>query len=500
MQTESHRLFSLAAVVVAAVLFGMVLAGALNITPSSGAEKAVEAEPVSESPGPLPAAPAPDFAALADRVVPSVVSVFNTDIAEPDERRQRMPRDPFHFFFGPRDDGDDEPVVRQVSGSGFFISSDGELITNNHVVEHADKIEIELADGLRYEVEVVGTDPETDVALLKVSEPDRDFPVLALGDSDAARVGEWVMAVGNPLDMQHTVTVGVVSATGRVIGLSQDRSFENFIQTDAAINVGNSGGPLVNLRGEVIGINTAINVRGQNLGFAVPIATAKRILDQLRDSGSVVRGYLGVMVRNIDQRMAEAFGLDSRDGAFVDDVLEGHAADKGGLTPGDVVVEVNGRRISDTRELIDMVSAMAPGTEVELEVVRDGRRRTLEVVLEERQTEGEDAAADDGGDSSSSAERVGISVSELDPRLRQYYRVPDALDGVVITHVRRLSPAGEEGLREGDIITEANGVSVGSPEELVEAISRVEEGGYLRLYVHRPRADQSFFAILQLGE
>jgi serine protease Do len=346
----------------------------------------------------------------------------------------------------------------------------------------------------------VGRDPATDIALLQVEDADREFPVLPLGNSDTARVGEWVMAVGNPLDMQHTVTVGVVSATGRVIGLSEDLSFENFIQTDAAINVGNSGGPLVNLRGEVIGMNTAINVRGQNLGFAVPIDTARRILNQLRERGTVVRGYLGVMVRNVDQRMQEAFGLDSRDGAFVDDVLPGHAADKGGLKPGDVIVKVDGTVITDTRELIDMVSAMSPETSIELEVVREGRRRSLEVVLEKRQADGDEDAREEEADEASSAERVGVTVTELSQRLRQYYRVQDEVDGLVITHVRRVSPAGDEGLREGDVIIKANGTEVGSAEDLEKAIERVEEGGYLRLYIHRPRTSQSFFAILQLDE
>ena len=358
MNSGQLRLFSFAAVVVAAVLFGMVIAGALNVTPNATADRPPE-QVASPAAAQAPAAAGvPDFVALADQVIPSVVSVYSREVDEPGTVRE-MPRDPFHFFFGPQmgpeGDEEQEPMVRRSSGSGFFISPSGELITNNHVVEGADKIEVQLADETRYQVDVVGRDPATDIALLKVTKPDRQFPYLNLGSAQRLRVGEWVMAVGNPLNMDHTVTVGIVSAKGRVLGLS-DSSFENFIQTDAAINFGNSGGPLVNLRGEAVGINTAINARGQNLGFAVPIDTATQILTQLRERGRVVRGYLGIMVGPIDQETAEAFKLSSRDGAFVQEVLKDHAADKAGIRHGDVVVDIDGTRIKDTRDLIDTVS------------------------------------------------------------------------------------------------------------------------------------------------
>jgi len=294
----------------------------------------------------------------------------------------------------------------------------------------------------------------------------------------------------------------VVSAKGRVLGLSDsDSSFEDFIQTDAAINFGNSGGPLVNLRGEVIGINTAINARGQNLGFAVPINTASQILDQLRKNGRVVRGYLGIMVANIDQDTAEAFGLDSRDGAFVQEVLADHAADKAGSRHGDVVVEIDGMPVVDTRDLIDTVSSMPPGAKITLGVVRDGDYRKLTVELEERAGEGEPAElAGDETDESSTTERVGISISDLDPRTRQGLGIGDDIEGVVITRVRAVSPASEEGLRRGDIVTEANGRAVTTVDELIAEVKKVEDGGYLRLYVYRPQFERSFFAILKLDQ
>jgi serine protease Do len=449
------------------------------------------------------AAGVPDFVALADQVIPSVVSVYSREVDESGNGRE-MPRDPFHFFFGPQmgpdSEEDQEPMVRRSSGSGFFISPSGEVITNNHVVEGADKIEVQLADGTRYQVDVVGRDAATDIALLKVAKPDREYPYLDLGSAERLRVGEWVMAVGNPLNMDHTVTVGVVSAKGRVLGLS-DSSFENFIQTDAAINFGNSGGPLVNLRGEVVGINTAINARGQNLGFAVPIDTANQILGQLRESGHVVRGYLGIMVGPIDQETAEAFKLDSRDGAFVQEVLKDHAADKAGIRHGDVVVDIGGTPIKDTRDLIDTVSAMPPGSKVTLGVKRDGSYRKVTVELEERLSEDEqvDLAAGEGAQDSTD-ERVGISVAEIDARTRQFWGIGEGVRGVVITRVRSVSPAAEEDLQRGDVVTEANGRAVGSVADLVAEIKRVEEGGYLRLYVSRPRVDRSFFAILKLDQ
>ncbi len=493
MNSEKQKLFSLAAIVVAAVLFGMVIAGGLNLTPPVDADRPVQ------SPLPVMAAGAPDFAVLAERVVPSVVSVYSTDVEEPSERRAR-PAHPFEFFFGPQGDGqdrDDEPSVRQSSGSGFFISADGELLTNNHVIEDADKIEVALDDQTRYQAKVIGRDPETDLALIKVVNPDRQFAHLPLGDAASLRVGEWVMAVGNPLNMDHTVTVGVVSAKGRVLGLS-DSSFEDFIQTDAAINFGNSGGPLVNLRGEVVGINSAINARGQNLGFAIPVDIASRILAQLR-TGKVVRGYLGVMVRNIDQEMQEAFDLPSRDGAFIEQVVADHAGAKGGLEPGDVVTSVNGTAISTTRELIDLVSAQPPGAKVTLDVIRKGKRTVVNVVLEERESQADATTPVESEEVADQlSERVGVSVAELTDRSRQMYGVERDVEGVVITRVKSVSPAAEEGLSRGDVISQALGEPVTSVDDLERLVGEVDEGGLLRLYVYRPRTDRSFFAILRL--
>jgi serine protease Do len=498
MKSDAHKIFSLAAVIVAATLFGMVLSGGLNITQRAAADlpEAAPAATVGEM-------VLPDFVALADHVVPSVVSVYSDDVQDPSERNRQMPNDPFHFFFGPRDDGSQrEPQVRRSSGSGFFISSTGEILTNNHVVEDADSIKVRLSDDTEYRVAVVGTDPATDIALLKIVDPDREFPALALGDSSAVRVGEWVMAAGNPLEMANSVTVGVISAKGRSLGLSAaSSSFENFIQTDAAINFGNSGGPLVNVKGNVIGINTAINAAGQNIGFAVPIDVARRILPQLRENGRVVRGYLGVSIGNINRDDAEAFGLDNSNGALVEEVVEGHAAAKAGIRHGDVIVSVDGTNLSDTRELIDTISAMPPGTEVTLGVIRNGKKMNIDVTLEERET---DAAPAEPGSSPSDEgdvfERVGITVNELTPMVRQNFRIETEIQGVVVTKVRPLSPASEENVAPGLVITEANGKPVDTPAELRAVVEDVATGGYLRLYVYIPRADSYRFVILKLEE
>lgn len=496
---EKKNIISLVAIVLAAVVFGMFLSGGMDLT------QRVDADRVGSTPEATPAAVsflAPDFAALADRVVPSVVSVRVTEFEK--TPAQGMMMDPFQFFFGPQrqqpqQPQQEEPVPRRAEGSGFFISKDGEILTNNHVIDGADKIEVHLHDGTNYKAKVVGADPATDIAVIKLIDADQDFPALPLGDSQALRVGEWVMAVGNPMDMADTVTVGVVSAKGRALGLS-DTSFENYIQTDAAINFGNSGGPLINLRGEVIGINTAINARGQNLGFAVPINTAKGILPQLRENGHVVRGWLGVSIGKITQKTQEAFGLKDRNGALVGAVTEGSPAEDAGLSHGDVIVGVNGKKINTTRDLIDTIANMSPGTKVELDVIRNGEHKSFKVTLGQRDEDEMKSESKGEGEPGSDAisERVGISVKPLDARTRQMLGLSNDAEGLLITHVSPESAAGDEGLASGDVILEANGTKLHNRNDFLKIVKGVKKGGYLRLYVRRPRVAQPFFSILKL--
>ena len=457
----------------------------LLFTPLNDAESSLRRSPVVQA---------------VEKVGPAVVNI-STIIHERVNPMFPFSRDDFFRDFFP--DLFARERTRSSLGSGVIIDGkEGYIITNHHVIEDADKIRVRLVDDTEYRVEVVGKDPATDIALLRVVKPDRDFDHLSLGDSAAVRVGQWVMAAGNPLEMEHSVTVGVVSAKGRALGLSaESNSFENFIQTDAAINFGNSGGPLVDLHGHVIGINTAINAAGQNIGFAIPVNVARRILPQLRETGRVVRGYLGVSINNLNPGEAEAFGLDSSDGALVESVASGHAADKAGVRHGDVIISVDGEPIEDTRQLIDTISAMPPETEVELGLMRNGKPMKLTVVLEERDLDASGAEPAEGTDDEDDVfERVGVAVSSLDPMVRQNFRIEDDIQGVVVTRVRPLSPAGEEGMTPGLVITEANGEPINRPSDLGSVIEDVDAGGYLRLYVYIPRADVYRFVILKLEE
>ena len=391
MEKRTQRALSFSALIAAAVVFGMVVAGSVHITPRSEAQR--EATPAAHARPIVPGGVS--FADIAQEAMPSVVSITSTDIVKGSQnRRFSNPMggdgDPFEFFFGPpggqrRGQGDDEEHKQVQGGTGFIISEDGYIVTNNHVIEGADKIEVRINNKEKYTAKVIGHDTATDLALIKVDVKQRLTP-LPLGDSEKARVGEWVMAIGDPLAFDKTVTVGVVSAKDRS-GLTNDpgtRSFENYIQTDAAINFGNSGGPLINTSGEVIGINTAIFRPAQNIGFAVPVNTLKQILPQLRDKGKVTRGFLGINIVNVDSDRAAAFGLKSEDGAFVESVEAGKPADKAGVKPGDTIVKVDGVQVKDTRDLIGYVSGKAPGSKVALGVVRDGKDVTLTAALAER--------------------------------------------------------------------------------------------------------------------
>jgi len=308
----------------------------------------------------------PSFADIAEQVMPAIVSVTATDIIKADKRRRRFHnfgnedgQDPFEFFFGPdgqrrRGSEDDEDQKQLSGGTGFLIESDGYILTNNHVIEGAEKIEIKVGDKDDYTAKVVGRDPASDLALLKIEGP-RPFPVVKLGDSDRIRVGEWVMAIGDPLNFDKSVTVGVISGKGRYAGLSRaTANFESLLQTDAAINFGNSGGPLVNVAGEVVGINTAM-ARAQNIGFAVPVNMAKRLMPQLRQ-GKVVRGFLGVDIESINKKWQEAFELKAPEGALVRSVVAGKPADKAGLRHDDIITKVDDVAVKNNRDLVEYVS------------------------------------------------------------------------------------------------------------------------------------------------
>jgi serine protease Do len=474
------------ALLLGAVVFGMVLAGSLEISPLShgSVETAVTAAPTGEGQVARNGVPAmPSFADLAEAVLPAVVAIRATTIESADSGARRGFLDQLEGLFG-EGDAQLERVPREFrsdgAGSGFLISPDGWIATNNHVIEGATSVSVHLGER-DYEAEVRGQDPATDIALLKI-EAGSDLPFLTLGSAETLRVGDWVMAIGSPLSLGSSVTVGVVSAKGRSIRLFQDQSFESFIQTDAAINRGNSGGPLVETSGSVVGISTAMNFGAENIGFAVPVDILKRVLPQLRESGRVKRGYLGVAIDNLDYDSARAFGLESTDGALINSVVPNQPADRAGLRHGDVILRVGEHRVKQTRDLIDYVSALMPGSSVEIEVLRSGERRSFELILGER-SEVAVAPTDEPEVVVSQLEWMGIELQEVDDSLRRQLGLPADVAGLLVTDLLPSSPLFDAGIRPGAILSEVNGKPIESVEGLEDVVATVQSGGYLRMYV-----------------
>ncbi len=465
--------------------------------------------------GPDPNLGLPNIADIAEGANTSVVSIRAIEIIRPGSQRRRVnPHDPFEFFYprpdgrGPRTPEEPDDDQRQDSGgSGFVVSDDGFVVTNYHVIEDADRILVKMADdSIEYPAAVVGTDPTTDLALLKI-EPRQKIVAITLGDSDRLRVGEWVIAIGNPLDYAHTITVGVVSAKGRKLrGLSRDPSLDNYIQTDAAINRGNSGGPLLNLRGEAVGINSAISVAGQGISFAIPINLARDVLRQLRDTGKVQRGYLGVIIRDIQTELTpedrEYFSLEGRRGAFIQSVTKNEPAEKAGLRKGDAIVAVEGQGIAGSDDLIRSISAKPPGSAVQLGIVRDGRERALTAQLIDRPDR---SGADEPADAETAPEdpatetRLGFSVEDLTPDTRQEERVPPDVSGVRVSRVARNSFAWDRDLREGDVILEANRQPVATVAQYRAIVEKLKPGDLLSLYVRSPQESGGRFISLRIG-
>jgi len=467
----------------AAAAFGMILTGSLHVTPATNAAKVPQA-----SSAPAPGGPAagnvalPSFANVADAALNSVVSITSTELVKAQRGTSPFGQgDPFEFFFGPRR-GTPEERRQVTGGSGFIIDPDGEILTNNHVVAGSQKIQVKLRDREVYPAKVLGRDPATDVAIIKVDTKQK-LPALALGDSDKIRVGDWVMAVGNPLAFEGTVTVGVISGKGRSGLSSEDASLENFLQTDAAINFGNSGGPLINVAGQVVGINTAMIQPAQNIGFAVPINTAKAEIPQLKTKGKVTRGLLGVRIGPVDQDIMQAFHLPSMDGAFVQMVDSDQPAAKAGVEHGDAIIRADDVEIKEPRDLINYVSNKPPGAKVKLTVLRNGKTQTMTVTLAER--EAPESEETESAGTRGTRGKLGISVTDLNSDIREQLNIPNGVTGVVIEDVGSTSPAADEGLSQGDVITEINGVPVKSVAQFRGEVEKVKKGDYVRLYVRR---------------
>jgi serine protease Do len=488
-------------IAVASIAVGMVLASRLDLSPVSMAQPTINIAPANTAPlaGPVDAA---TFRNIAKAVSPSVVNIRT-------ESRQRSQEltDFFggggggdelleRFFGGQAPRGQQRPQITFSAGTGFIISKDGLILTNNHVVEGATKIEINLFgddDDVRYEARVIGRDPLTDSALIELTEkPQRELPEVKLGDSTIMAPGDWVMAIGNPFSLSHTVSVGVVSAA-RPGGLPvADGRFADVIQTDAAINPGNSGGPLLNVRGEVIGINTAIfaDSRSQGnmgIGFAIPINVVRDLLPQLR-LGKITRGVIGVQVQDVPLNALAEFGLSQRRGALVSVVSSGGPAANAGMQPGDIIIEFNGKPVERRDLLVSMVTATKPGSTVPVKVLRDRKEVSLNVTIDELNLESETARADrpDSPDADPDIQETtgfGLEIGPLTSDMARRLRVPPGTEGVLVRDVEPGSNAQRAGVGRGDVILEVNRRAVTTPQEASRALNAVPSGGTAFLLV-----------------
>jgi len=474
-----RTIFSKRFIAVAALLLSLLMTG----FPLTGTVPSAFAAPSFQTPN--------SFADLSEAVKHSVVNVFTTQLVSGKALNPFMgPDSPFRGFFG--DDffkhyfGDipQGQMKTHALGSGFVIDNKGLILTNNHVVEKATEIKVKLEKGKEYTAKVLGRDPKTDLALIQVK-PDGDFPKpLPLGDSDATRVGDWVMAVGNPFGLGETVTVGIISARGRIIGAGP---YDDFLQTDAAINPGNSGGPLFNMKGEVVGINTAIIAQGQGIGFAIPINMAKELLPQL-ETGKVVRGWIGVMIQEISPELAKSFNLKDNKGVLVSEVTKGSPAEHAGLKQGDVITGYNGKPVENAHTLPRLVAATAPDSKAKLDVVRDGKTLSVEVTIGNMPQTMEEAKASPEKD-----QAWGMTVQDITPELAQQLGLDAHEHGVVVSNVQPGSAAGDAGLRPGDVIKEINRQKIKSIGDYNQAVKKNKD----KLLLLVKRGSGSIFIVLQ---
>ena len=506
MSTRKTTRFYALLIAVASAAVGMVIASKLELAPTSAAQGAASlaVPPANSAPlsGPVDAG---TFRTIAKTMSPAVVNIRT----ESRQRQSQMTQffggddDLLERFFGGggqnRNRQQERPQVTQAAGTGFIISAkDGLILTNNHVVEDATKIQVSLygedAD-VSYLARVVGRDPLTDSALIELTErPKRELVEVKFGDSAQMEPGDWVMAIGNPFGLAHTVSVGVVRATERPVPITDSRS-QDVLQTDAAINPGNSGGPLLNVRGEVIGINTAIYTDSRQagnigIGFAIPINTVRELLPQLRN-GKVTRGVIGVSVAPIPLDALEQLGLRERTGALVSSVNGGGPADKAGVEPGDVIVEFNGRPVKDRDQLVGYVTRTTPGSTVAMKVLRDKVEKRLNITVDELNLDAEASRASRGGGTEpdepeeQAGEGFGMTVGTLTRQMAQRLRLPDGTEGVIITDVESGSPAQRGGLARGDVLLQVNRRAVTTVAEAARELGRVASGSTAFLLIMR---------------
>ena len=469
-KTLSNRLSALA-------IAGALVAAGSALAVNHGSKAKTETPrinvPLDESAVPRDGLPRGSFAPIVQKVVPGVVRIETTSTLR-NTAMQEAPGldDPFwrHFFgdqFGrmfPR--GQIGPQVVHGLGSGVIITKDGYILTNNHVVDGAKEVKVTMEDGHEYTAKVIGRDPKTDLAVVKIDA--KDLPVVPMADSDKVQVGDMALAIGNPFGVGQTVTEGIVSATDR--GNVGIEAYENFIQTDAAINPGNSGGALVDIEGRLIGINTAILSRSggsQGVGFAIPSNIARTVMESLIAHGQVTRGYLGVMIQNVTPALAQEFKLKNQSGALIGDVVDDGPAGKAGFKPGDVVLEFNGKPVTDSRHLQLAVAGTKPGSQVPVEILRNGEKKTLDVTI--KQLPGTEELAETNPENGhDTATLNGVGVSDLDQQRRNEFNIPKDIKGAIVTQVEPGSAAAEAGLKPGDVIEDINHHPVKSADEAVK--------------------------------
>jgi serine protease Do len=435
----------------------------------------------------------PSLAGLVNQAKPSIVNISTTAVVRGPGGQGPMigPNNPFKDFFG--DDffdkffgnGPRREYKQRSLGSGFVIDKEGYILTNNHVVEKATTIKVKLSDEKEYDARIVGRDPKTDIALIKI-DVRQSLPVAVLGDSEVLQVGDWVVAIGNPFGLEHTVTAGIVSAKSRIIGAGP---YDEFIQTDASINPGNSGGPLLNLKGEVVGINTAIVSGGQGIGFAIPINVARDMLSQLKSKGKVARGWLGVVIQKMTPDIAKSFGLKESEGALVADVMEQSPADKAGIKRGDVIVSYNGKTIKDNEALPRLVASTEIGRKAKIILIRDKKQMEVDVVIGELQEEGLRASR-----KTEVEKDLGLVVQDISAEVAKHLNLKDKR-GVIVTDVIPGSPAQEADIRSGDVIREIGRKPIRSVAEFKEAVKRsnVKEGIVMLLQ----RENATFYTVIR---
>jgi len=416
--------------------------------------------------------------------------VFRYFFGPKGEQQNPFGNDQFENFFDRflgENDGGGRDYKQKSLGSGFIIDTEGYIVTNNHVIEDADDIKVKLANGDEFDATVVGRDPKTDLALIKIP-ASRSLKPIPWGRSEDMQVGDWVVAIGSPFGLEQTVTAGIVSAKGRTIGSGP---YDDFIQTDASINQGNSGGPLLNLKGEVIGVNTAIIAGGQGIGFAIPTTLAIGIIDQLKNEGEVTRGWLGVGIQNLTKEMADYYDLDNQEGVLVSQIYEGDPADKAGMKPQDIIIAVNGNKISDTRQLSRIIAETSVGKEILVDVLRNGRKKSLKVIIARRD---DSRLGELSTNTSHGGHSLGMRVEDLNEHLASRFQLKSDEKGAIVVDVDHGGKAADAGIQPGDIILEINRTPIASKTDYYSIVDSVDKGDELKFFIKR----RSGFQVIKL--